>query len=65
MEASLEDRSSINSYQLDDKDLKITVPLNRCLQNLKEKHNAIAKIHRERFEQVKSKSIPHRPNGMR
>ena len=57
MEASLEDRGSNDTYQLDDKQLKITVPLNRCLQSLKEKHNAIARIHRERFEQVKSKGI--------
>ncbi|KAL6721562.1 Microtubule bundling protein [Lecanora helva] len=53
MEASLVDRASSDSYQLDDKHLKITVPLNECLQTLKEKHNAIARLHRERFEQVK------------
>lgn len=54
MEASLEDSSSDNDFQLDERDLKVTAPLTRCLQSLKEKHNAIAKIHRERFEQVKS-----------
>lgn len=57
MEASLEDRTSDNAYQLDDKELKITIPLTRCLQSLKEKHNAVAKIHRERFEQVRSKDV--------
>ena len=57
MEASLEDRPSDDVYQLDDEDLKVTVPLTRCLQNLKERHNAVAKIHRERFEQVKSEAI--------
>lgn len=56
MEASLEDPKLNNTYQLDDKDLKVTAPLIQCLQNLKEKYNSIAKIHRERFEQVKSQS---------
>lgn len=56
MEASLEDHAANNAYQLDDKELKVTLPLTRCLQTLKEKHNSVAKIHRERFEQVKSKN---------
>ena len=55
MEASLEDRAPNEAYQLDEKELKVTLPLTRCLKGLKEKHNTIAKIHRERFEQVKSK----------
>lgn len=55
MEASLEDRAPNDAYQLEDEELKVTVPLTRCLQGLKEKHNTIAKVHRERFEQVKSK----------
>ena len=54
MEASLEDDKLTNSYQLEDKELKVTTPLMRCLQGLKEKHNIVAKLHRERFEQVKS-----------
>lgn len=54
MEASLEDDKLVNSYKLEDKELKVTVPLQSCLQGLKEKHNVIAKLHRERFEQVKS-----------
>lgn len=54
MEASLEDEKLTDSYQLEDKELKVTVPLTRCLQDLKEKHNTFAKLHRERFEQVKS-----------
>lgn len=54
MEASLEDRAPNDAYQLADEKLKVTVPLIQCLQVLKEKHNTIAKIHRERFEQVKS-----------
>ena len=54
MEASLEDSKPSNTYPLDHHDLKVTIPLTRCLQNLKAKHNTIAKIHQERFEQVKS-----------
>lgn len=54
MEGSLEDFKPTNTYQLDHHDLKVTIPLNNCLQKLKEKHNMIAKIHQERFEQVKS-----------
>ena len=53
MEASLDDNAK-DQYQLDNGDLKVTVPLTHCLQGLKEKHNTVAKIHRERFEQVKS-----------
>lgn len=55
MEASLEDHISNDAYKLEDDELKVTIPLTRCLQGLKEKHHTIVKIHRERFEQVKSK----------
>lgn len=51
MEASLDDGRSRRS---DDGDLKITYPLTRCLQVLKEKHIQIGRLHRERYEQVKS-----------
>ena len=54
MEASLEDQPANTTYKLEDDDLKITLPLLRCLETLKAKHNAVAKVHRERFEQVKS-----------
>ena len=54
MEVSLEDHKLNNDYPMEDDALKITMPLSRCIQNLKEKYNTIAKIHRERFEQVKS-----------
>ncbi len=57
MEGSLEDPSADTDYQLDQTELKVAAPLTRCLQSLKEKHNAIARIHRERFEQVKSKTV--------
>lgn len=55
MEASLEDQVPNDAYKLQEEELKVTIPLTECLQGLKEKHNTIAKIHRERFEQVKSK----------
>jgi len=57
MEASLEDPKRDDPYARDDDGLKITFPLMQCLQALKEKHNVIGKLHRERFEQVKSKKI--------
>lgn len=54
MEASLDDSRSRRDYEADE-ELKVTYPLTRCLQVLKEKHAQISKIHRERFEQVRSK----------
>jgi hypothetical protein len=57
MEASLDDTKSRNDHEVDDEELKITFPLTRCLQGLKDKHLQISKLHRERFEQVKSKDI--------
>ena len=57
MEASLEDHTSNDVYKLENEELKVSVPLTRCLQGLKEKHHTIVKIHRERFEQVKSKIL--------
>lgn len=54
MEASLDDTKARHELDFEDQALKVTYPLSRCLQVLKEKHNSIAKIHRERFEQVKS-----------
>lgn len=57
MESSLDDSRSRRDYH-DDDDLQITYPLNQCLLTLKEKHLQISRIHRERFEQVKSTSSP-------
>ncbi|KAK4225571.1 anaphase spindle elongation protein 1 [Podospora fimiseda] len=53
MEASLDGKSSRRNRQSVDDDLQITYPLTRCLQVLKERHSQIARLHRERFEQVK------------
>lgn len=55
MEASLDDDKDHHEYEPEDEDLQITYPLTQCLQVLKEKHLHMSKIHRERFEQVKSK----------
>ena len=54
MESSLDDSVPHRDYSSDDGDLRITFPLSRCLQMLKEKHSQISKLHRERLEQVKS-----------
>lgn len=54
MESSLDDSRPRRGHQSDeDEGLKITYPLTRCLQMLKEKHIQISRLHRERFEQVK------------
>lgn len=52
MEKSLEDDNDF-AYQLNTRDMKVTYPLIDCLRDLKEKHNTISRLHRERFEQVK------------
>lgn len=61
MEESLGDEKANGQYCLDQDDLQISFPLNRCLMSLREKHNAVGKMHRERFEQVKSKQTSPPP----
>lgn len=56
MDMSLDD--SKHSRGRDDDDLQITYPLNRCLQYLREKHTQIHRLHRERYEQVRSMGSP-------
>ncbi|OAA69769.1 Microtubule-associated protein, MAP65/ASE1-type [Cordyceps fumosorosea ARSEF 2679] len=51
METSLDDSKGRRDYDTDD--MSISYPLNHCLQGLKEKQIQIARLHRERFEQVK------------
>lgn len=58
MEASLVDEKANGKYRLDDDELQVTYPLNRCLALLKERHSAMSKLHRERYEQVKSQWYP-------
>jgi Ase1/PRC1/MAP65 family protein len=55
MEVSLDDTKGRHEYEAENEDLKVYYPLTRCLQGLKEKHLQVSKIHKERFEQVKSK----------
>jgi protein regulator of cytokinesis 1 len=54
MESSLDDSKDTHDYNIEDPSLKVSYPLIQCLQTLKEKHLQISKIHKERFEQVKS-----------
>lgn len=53
MEMSLDDSKAQRDPE--DDDLRVAFPLTQCLKVLKEKHMQIGKLHRERFEQVKSK----------
>lgn len=55
MEASLDDNKHHRRASDDDDEFQITYPLNRCLLTLREKHAQIKSLHKERFEQVKSK----------
>lgn len=52
MEASLDDDKKNPNYE-DHDEAAVSYPLTRCLSALKEKYNAISKMHRERFEQVR------------
>ncbi|OAL46429.1 hypothetical protein IQ07DRAFT_150769 [Pyrenochaeta sp. DS3sAY3a] len=52
MEASLEDNKPNPNYE-DHDEKAVTYPLTRCIQTLKERYNAVSKLHRERFEQVR------------
>lgn len=54
METSLGDERANGQYELNRADLKVTYPLNRCIAFLREKNDAMSRLHRERFEQVKS-----------
>ncbi|KAL3467824.1 microtubule associated protein-domain-containing protein [Aspergillus heterothallicus] len=53
MEESLVDEKANGQYNLDHNDLRVTYPLNRCLAFLREQHNAVSKLHRQRYEQVR------------
>lgn len=57
MEASLDDPRSRRNCSNENDGLEISYPLTRCIQALKEKHAQIHRLHRERFEQVKSTSL--------
>ncbi|PNS19312.1 Anaphase spindle elongation protein 1 [Sphaceloma murrayae] len=53
MEAALDDSKVRDDYDRDDDDLRVTCPLLQCIDQLKQKHKTISKLHRERYEQVK------------
>lgn len=53
MEASLDDERQNGAYDLETTGLRVTYPLNKCLQDLKEKYNTVSRLHKERFEQVR------------
>ncbi|CAK1361896.1 Anaphase spindle elongation protein 1 [Cercospora beticola] len=53
MERSLDDTRPKDDYEAEKDGLKITYPLLNCIERLKQKHHTIAKLHRERYEQVK------------
>ena len=53
MERSLDDSRPDDEYAEEHDGLKVTFPLHACIQQLKEKHHTISKLHRERYEQVK------------
>lgn len=55
LEASLEDAPHGQKKQSND-GLQVTIPLLSCLRDLEEKHDAIQRLHQERFEEVKSKT---------
>jgi Ase1/PRC1/MAP65 family protein len=51
MQISLDGKAANHDF---DPDLKASYPLKPCLKLLSEKHAAVSKVHRERYEQVKS-----------
>jgi protein regulator of cytokinesis 1 len=53
MERSLDDTRHKDDYESEKDGLKITYPLLNCLDRLKQKQHTVAKLHRERYEQVK------------
>lgn len=54
MEVALDDTKPQDDDYLANSNLQVTYPLLACIQSLKEKYHTLGKIHRERYEQVKS-----------
>ena len=54
LEASLDDTKARDDYEKEDGELKVTYPLLQCVEHLRSKHQTISKLHRERYEQIKS-----------
>ena len=61
MEASLDDTKARDDYDLEDEELRVTHPLLQCIEQLKQKHKTISRLHRERYEQVKSEPARFQP----
>ena len=55
MEAALDETKSQEDFDREDDDLRVTYPLLECLEHLKRKHQTISRLHRERYDQVKSR----------
>ncbi|KAG9743715.1 hypothetical protein KCU73_g8335, partial [Aureobasidium melanogenum] len=53
IEVALIDDKSHRDSDYQDEHLSITLPLRDCITSLKEKHNTVSAIHRERYEQIK------------
>ncbi|KAG9683752.1 hypothetical protein KCU76_g12892, partial [Aureobasidium melanogenum] len=53
IEAALVDDKSHHESDYSDEHLSITLPLRDCITSLKDKHNTVSMIHRERYEQIK------------
>jgi len=58
LEASLDETKQRDDYEREDDELRVTYPLLECIDYLKRKHQTISKLHKERFEQVKSAHSP-------
>jgi len=56
METSLNDPDQYEKAYSTLSGLQVTAPLLQCVERLKEKLASISKLHKERFEEVKSKS---------
>jgi protein regulator of cytokinesis 1 len=50
MERAIDDTKHDDEYEVEQ---DVTYPLLACIQTLKEKHHTVAKLHRERYEQVR------------
>lgn len=50
MERAIDDTKHDDEYEPEQ---DVTYPLLNCIQTLKEKHHTVAKLHRERYEQVR------------
>lgn len=56
IEAALVDDKPQRDSDHQDHHLSITLPLRDCITSLKDKHNTVSSIHRERYEQIKSQT---------